>query len=161
MIVSIRRNVAWRAIPVAALLSAIIFLAIQLIVSALVLNISPRLFLQYAASLVLGEGVLLDLGADIVVVGLIVHFVLSLLFTLLIAVVVHRWGLLIGIAGGALLGLCLYAINLYTMTLLFPWFFAINSTVLLLSHVGFGAVAGGIYEMLDTYDEPVVKEATS
>jgi hypothetical protein len=44
------------------------------------------------------------------------------------------------------------------MTLFFEWFFAINSVVLLLSHVLFGAVAGGVYELFDHYDLPLVEE---
>ncbi|MFN8449032.1 MAG: hypothetical protein U0521_10670 [Anaerolineae bacterium] len=46
-----------------------------------------------------------------IVVGVIVHYVLSFVFTLIITIVIHRWGLVVGIVGGALLGLALYGIN--------------------------------------------------
>ena len=61
----------------------------------------------------------------------------------------------VGIIGGALLGLCIYAINFYTMTYLFKWMFAMHSTVSVIAHLVFGAVAGGVYEMYDRYDLPV------
>jgi hypothetical protein len=42
--------------------------------------------------------------------------------------------------------------------LFFEWFFAIHSSVMLLSHVLFGAVAGGTYELFDHYDLPLTTE---
>jgi uncharacterized membrane protein YagU involved in acid resistance len=89
------------------------------------------------------------------IVGIIVHYVLSLLFALLIAIVIHRWGLWVGIIGGAIMGLAIYAIDFYTMTAFFPWFFAINNVILLVGHVVYGAVTGGIYETFDHYDLPL------
>ena len=41
------------------------------------------------------------------------------------------------------------------MTRIFDWFFTLNNPVLVLSHVVFGAVAGGVYEAFDHYDEPL------
>jgi hypothetical protein len=155
MLSSIRRNVAWRAIPVAGFFAGIVFLVVNMGLTALMFGISPRLFLQYAASLVLGQSALTDASIGVVVVGLVVHFALSLLFTFIISLVVHRWGLAVGIVGGAILGASFWGINFYTMTLFVPWFFAINSIPIILSHVLFGAVAGGVYEQLDTYDLPL------
>lgn len=155
MIQSIRRNVTWRAIPVAALAAGTVHLLINVIFTPLLLQVNPLLILRYMGSLVLGEGVLTTNSVVPIIVGVIVHYALSFVFTLVIAIVIHRWGLLVGIVGGAILGLAFYGINLYTMTLLFSWFFAINSAVLLVSHILFGAVAGGVYEMLDHYDMPL------
>jgi hypothetical protein len=100
----------------------------------------------------MGSTVIADGGAPAVMVGGLVHYALSILFALVIAIVIHRWGLLVGIIGGGVLGLAIYLINLYTMTLWFEWFFAIDSSVLLLSHILFGATAGGVYELFDHYD---------
>ncbi len=157
---SLRRNVAWRAIPIAGLLAGTVFLIVNMTLTFLMFGVSPRLFLQYAASLVLGQNALTDTNLGVVVVGLVVHFAISLLLTFVISLVVHRWGLTVGIIGGAILGVCFWAINFYTMTLFVPWFFAINSVPIILSHLFFGAVAGGIYEQLDTFDLPVKVGAT-
>ncbi len=70
-------------------------------------------------------------------------------YAVILAFIIHRWGLIVGIVGGALYGAALYFINLYTLTLLVPWLFAVNSMPLLISHVVFGAVAGGVYELFD------------
>ncbi len=156
MIQAIQKNVAWRAIPIAGVAAGIVFLLANLVLMPRYLDVEVSVIINYIASLVMGKDMLMDdTGPGIIAVALVVHFALSLVFTLVIAVVVHRWGLAVGLIGGAILGLSLYAINLYTMTLLFDWFFAINSTVLAVSHIVFGMVAGGIYEALDRYDRPL------
>ncbi len=152
LLIALRKNVSWRAIPIAGLAGGTAFLLFDAILTPLVLKINGVLILRYIASLVLGSKALMDGGVGVVIVGILVHFVLSLLFAAIISIVVHRWGLRVGIIGGAILGLSLYGINLYAFTLVFPWFFALNGPILLLSHVLFGAVAGGVYESLDTYD---------
>jgi hypothetical protein len=155
---SIQRNMTWRAIPVAAFVAGSIFLLPIVILAPLFMQISPVLFLRYMGSIVLGSNALLDTGVLPILVGLIVHYALALIYTFIIAVIVHRWGLAVGIIGGGLLGLCIYAINLFTMTLIFPWFFAVNGPILLISHVLFGMVAGGVYEALDDYDMPLTSD---
>jgi hypothetical protein len=82
-------------------------------------------------------------------VSLIVHLPLSIGFACLIAVVLHRWGLIVGILGGAGFGLALYFINFYTVSFFFPWFFPMRSWIMAASHIIFGALAGGIYEALE------------
>ena len=158
---SILRHVTWRAVLISGLIAGTLFLITDLIFAPIVTKVDAALTLRYCAGLVLGSKVLTQTGTNILVTGIIVHYVLSLVFALVIAIVVHRWGMVVGIVGGAILGVAIYGINLYTVTLLFPWFFAINSTVILLCHAIFGAVAGGVYEMFDHYDLPVTTNKTT
>jgi hypothetical protein len=158
-----RENITWSAVWIAGFVGGTVFLVTSILFTPLLLGVESGLVLRYFASLVMGEAVV---NGDVtttssLIVGVIVHYALSMLFALVIAIVVHRWGLLVGIIGGALLGLAIYGINLYTMTLLFPWFFAINNSVLLVSHVLFGALVGGVYEMFDHYDQPFKNEVTA
>jgi len=157
---SILRHVTWRAVLISGLVAGTLFLITDLIFAPLVTNVSGALTLRYFAALVLGSKVLTQTGTGILVTGIVVHYVLSLVFALVIALVVHRWGMVVGIVGGAIMGVAIYGINLYTVTVLFPWFFAINSPVILLCHAIFGAVAGGVYEMFDHYDLPVTTTTT-
>lgn len=152
---SLQKNMVWRAVPIAGLAAGTVFLLTTWLLTPMLLDVEPTLILRYFASILLGEDILLEDTNSNLLVGVLLHYVLSILFTLLIAVVVHRWGLLVGIVGGAILGLCLYLVNFYTVTILFEWVFAVHSNVMLLSHVLFGAVAGGVYELLDTYDRPL------
>ena len=152
MIDAIRRNVTWRAIPLAGIAGGTVHLITNLVLTPLFYDVSGWLVLRYAAGLVIGEDAVTSTGTDVLVLGAIVHYAISIALALIIAIVIHRWGLLVGVIGGALLGLALYGINLYTMTAFYEWFFAIHSNVLLLSHVLFGATVGAVYESFDHYD---------
>lgn len=161
MIGALFKHVTWRAVLIAGVVAGTVFLITNLVLLPIALDIKPGLILRYFAGLVMGSDVLTDDGTDILVVGLLVHYALAILFAFPITIVVHRWGLSVGILGGAVLGLALYSINFYTLTNWVEWFFALKSTVLLFSHVLFGAVAGGVYELFDHYDQPILKEGAA
>jgi len=152
MLRSIQEHLAWRAVPIAGLAGGTIHLLIFVGLAPLLLGVSGEILLGYFASFVLGADALVEQNTAVLLTGVLVHYVLSIIFALVIAVVVHRWGLLVGILGGTIVGVSLYGINLYTMTLWFPWFYAVNSALLLSAHIAYGAVTGGVYEMLDQYD---------
>jgi hypothetical protein len=108
----------------------------------------PRLL----ATIVLGRGALdADLTPNVtaLTVGVAVHLVLGLVFAFVISFTLHRWGFWVGLIGGALFGLALYAINTYTMSRFFPEFFYYRSWFMVGLHVVFGALCGGIYESLE------------
>jgi len=148
----ISRAIDPQAILMATFAGAAIFLLTNIVLTPIVYDIEPQIILRYFGALALGPDVLLNDDISILIVGVLVHVVLSFTAAILIAFVVHRGGLLLGILGGALLGLAIYGINLYTLTTFVEWFFAINNNVLLLSHVLFGAVVGGVYEIFDHFD---------
>lgn len=158
---AIQRNVAWKAIPVAAIVAGTVFLAMMMILNPIMYGIDSMFILRYFGSIGMGSDVLVESTTTAMVVGVLVHYLLSLVFTLVISIVVHRWGMIVGIVGGGLLGLAIYAINFYTMTFFFEWMFAIQSVLLVITHIVFGAVAGGVYEALDTYDEPIGGEVVA
>ncbi len=155
MLYELRNHVSWRAVLVAAFVGASVFLLTNMLLTPLVLDINPGLVLRYIGALVLGTDVLTEPTPLSLLMGVLVHYVLSGLFAALIIIVLHRWGFWVGVIGGAVFGLALYGINMYTMTVFFEWFFAINSSILFWSHVLFGATVGGVYELLDTYDLPL------
>lgn len=155
-----RQVVDWSAAVWAGLISGIIFLVINMILTAIYLG-SPWIIVRLIASIVMGKTVLpppATFDAPIFIVSLVVHIPLSIAFSCLLAIIFHRWGLLVGILGGALFGIALYLINFYTFTLIFPWFFPMRSWIMLLSHIIFGALAGGIYEGLEVEEFVPVEE---
>lgn len=142
--------VDWRAAVIASLVAGLVFLLIQMIGQAMIVGGSVWLFPRYVAAMVMGESVLLgDLSLAVILVGLLVHFVLALIFGLILAAIIHEWELLVGIIVGALFGLALYAINYYTMNRFFPWFYPIRNWLDITAHVLFGLTAGAIYELLE------------
>lgn len=147
-----RQLVDWRAAVIGALAGAIAFLLVIAIVLPLTTGGTLWAFFRYLASILLGDSILPPpAGFDItaVLTGLLVHLVLSLLYGAILALIIHRWGLVVGLIGGALFGLAIYAINIFTFTLLFDWFYVLRSWPILLAHVLFGAVTGFVYELLE------------
>ena len=113
---------------------------------------SPWVITRLVASLILGPGALpppATFTVGTALVALVVHFALSIAYAMLIAYILHRWGMVVGIIGGAILGLAIFAINFYTVSYLVPWFYPMRSWMLVASHALFGAMAGGLYEAME------------
>lgn len=144
--------VDWRSAVIAGLVAGLVFLLAEMIGRAAVTGGSPWIVVRYIAAIVMGENVLPPpptFDAVIFVVALLVNFVLAVIFSMILAAIIHEWELVVGIVIGALFGLAIYAINYYTFTRFFPWFFPVRNWTDILSHVLFGAVAGGVYEALE------------
>jgi hypothetical protein len=147
-----RLLVDWRAVWIAWLLAGTVYLILDLFVVPAVMGGSFWISVRLVASILLGPDVLappdtfhgLALFAAIITI-----YGISLLATVLIALIVHRGGLILGIVGGAVVGLSVHAINYYSLTAFFPQFFALNAPAVALAHTVFGAVAGGLYEWLE------------
>ena len=161
---AMRQIMDWRAAVIAGLLAGVLALALRVLLWLLVTGGSFWAPFYQSAAIFLGPESLAPVDAPqmgIVAVGVLVHMALSLVYALLLAFIIHRWGLIVGILGGALFGLAIYVINYYTFTYLFPWFFPLRSWLVLATHVFFGATAGGIYEALERHlyvlDEPPSK----
>lgn len=150
--IRVRQLVDWRAAFWAGLLAGTVFLLVNLFVVPALMEGRFWISVRLVASILLGKGVLAppaaaDAGA--LIACIVVHYVLALAMAALIAYVVHRGGLIGGILGGAALGLAFYFIDYYTLTWFFPQFFAMKHWSVIVSHVLFGAIAGGVYELLE------------
>ena len=144
--------VDWSAAVWAGIVGGAAFLLMNLFVTPAIVGGNAWVQVRLLASVVLGPKILappatFDAGA--LTAALAVNFVLAILFALFVAWVLHRWGLIVGIVGGAVLGLALYLVDFYSLTYFLPQFFAMNGRAYLLSHVVFGAVVGGVYEALE------------
>jgi len=149
--IKMRQVVDWRAAIWAGIISGVIFLVVNMLLMKIYVG-SPWVTVRLVASVALGARALpppATFDTTIFIVAILVHLPLSIAFASIIATILHRWGLLVGIIGGAIFGLALYAINFYTFTFFFPTFFPMRSWIMAVSHVIFGACAGGIYESLE------------
>ena len=140
-----------RAATIAGLLAAIISLAVGMGVLQFLHDNAmglPRLL----ATVALGRDALdreLVNNSEALAVGVAVHLLLGLVFAFIISFTLHRWGFWVGVIGGALFGLALYAIDTYTMSRFFAEFYYYRSWFMVGMHVLFGALCGGIYESLE------------
>lgn len=142
-----RRAAAW-----AGLLGGAVFFVLYAFWMPTVIGGNAWVMIRQLASVVLGDSVLAPpatFDGAALGVGLVVHLAISLGASYVLAAIIHRWGFLVGVVGGAFFGLAAYAIAVYGATVLFPWFFAMKSMPFLIAHVAFGAVAGGVYELIE------------
>lgn len=150
--VKMQQIMDWSAALWAGVIASIVFFLLNILVVPTLLETNMWVIIRLFASIFMGESILappstFDLSA--VLISLFSTLILSIGFTFLIAFVFHRWGLLVGILGGAVFGLGIYLVNFYSMSYFFPWFFALSSWPFVMSHIVFGAVAGGVYELLE------------
>ncbi len=149
----------WKAALWAGLIASFIFLLLNIFLVPFLLGGNMWVIIRFFASIFLGESILAPPATyDFIalIVSVITNLILSELFTFLIAFVLHKYGLATGIIGGAVFGLAIYLVNFYSLSYFFPWFFILGSWPFVLSHILFGAVAGGVYELLEVEEfEPV------
>ncbi len=140
-----------RAALVAAVVAGLAFFVLLCAMTAWTVG-SPWVFPRLVAAIAMGPRVLpppATFDAVVLFVALLVHLPLSIVFGGLIAFVVHRGGFWTGLLGGAVLGLALYAINFGVLSVVAPWITILTGWIGALSHIAFGAIAGGIYEALE------------
>lgn len=145
-----RQVMDWEAAVKAGLIAGLVALFIVVIPAAA--DGYPWIIFHWIAALVLGPDVLAEshnLSPLLIGLGLLIHFILSVIYTLILAFIIHRWGFWVGVLSGALFGLALFMINYYTFTLFFPWFLVMRSWIVLVAHLIFGVVAGGTYEAME------------
>ena len=145
-------SIDWSAAFWAGLAAGTLFLLHLIVVMPRVVGGNAWVFLRYLASTTLGEGVLAPpatFDGGVLAAALLSHYAISIGFAFLIAIVLHRFGIIVGLLGGALFGLGLYAIDVYALTMFRPWLFALAGMPFAIAHVLFGAAAGSIYELLE------------
>jgi len=144
--------VDWRAVWRAWLIAGTVYLVLDLWVVPAFVGGSFWISVRLVASILLGPEVLappVTFHGPALFAAIITIYGISLLATILIALIVHRGGLILGIVGGAIVGLSVHAINYYSLTAFFPQFFALNAPAVAVAHTVFGALAGGLYEWLE------------
>lgn len=133
---------------VAGLVAGLVFAIMEMALVATALGGSAWAPPRMMAAIVMGTDVLpppASFDAVIVTIGMIVHFVLSAILGIVIALIVGRMSLGAGVAVGVLLGLVIYLVNFYGFTAAFPWFANARNWVTIVSHLVFGGVTAGYY----------------
>ncbi|KWR77507.1 hypothetical protein [Cupriavidus sp. IDO] len=149
-----RRMPDWRAAAIAGFSAGVVFLVIEM-VALWMMGENPLGPPRMIAAIVMGPDVLSQAGtgAGVMLAALIIHFVLSIVFGLILAVIMAPFSFdsSVGMASlaGAVFGVAVYLINFYGMTRVFPWFAEARGGVSFLAHVVFGLVAADAYLKLE------------
>lgn len=140
----------------AGLIAGMVFLVMEMVLITIAGGGSAWAPPRMMAAIAMGSDVLpgpdnpptFDLG--IVLVGMAVHFVLSVALAIVLGAGLGMIGAGTGtaVALGAAFGLLVYFVNFYGFTALFPWFENARNWITIASHLVFGAAAGGSYVAL-------------
>jgi hypothetical protein len=146
-----RQLVDWNAAFWAGLISGVVTFLLCLLFAGILVK-SPWFYTRLVSSLIFGSRVLItpttfDLGTFLI--GLVVHLILALFIAMLIAIIVHKYGILVSLVGGAVIGLAVYTIGFYSFSHLFPWLIPFRSWMFLAEFIFYGALAGGMYELME------------
>jgi uncharacterized membrane protein YagU involved in acid resistance len=137
-----------RAAALAGLIAGLVFLVLEMVMVPLFLGDSAWAPPRMIAAIVMGEAVLpppATFDAGIVMAALALHFPLSIIYAVVLAMIVHRFALGTALAVGILFGIALYVVNFYGFTAVFPWFAMARNWVSIFAHAVFGAVAAWTY----------------
>ncbi len=153
--------VDWSAALWAGLLASAAFYLLNITWVATATVGSSWSVVRMFGSIALGQGVLAPPAtshAAALAVGLVCNAAISVGFTMLVALVLHRWGIFVGLIGGAVFGAVLYGLNVFGLTKFWPWLFALHGPAFFVSHLIFGAIAGFLYEVFEV-EEYEMQEA--
>ncbi len=151
--------VDWSAVAWAGTIAGILSLPFLLLLLPSLLDLSVNSIIQYWASMILGQDVITvpaTFSIWLLLVAILSHVLLTLILASIIATIFHRFGTLVGVMGGALIGLAYYFINIYSMTYFFNWMFLFEGPVFLLFNMLVGGMTGFFYESLEMeqWDDP-------
>ncbi|MFC5520364.1 hypothetical protein [Polaromonas jejuensis] len=145
----------WSAAAVAGLAAGAILMVLELFWSTLASSGSPWAASHMIAAIVMGPGVLQssDFSLQIVAVALVAHYVLGIVFGLVLAAIIAPFrgdsGVAVVALAGAVFGAVLYLLNFYGMVHFFPWFAEWRGAATLVIHLIFGVAAALLYWKLE------------
>lgn len=143
------------AAAVAGFAAAAALMVLELLWAAATSLADPWMVSRSIAAMVLGPGVLraTEFSAVVVAIALAIHYVLGIVFGLVVGALLSRhvgdWGLREAVAAGAFLGVGLYVLSFHVMTFVFPWFIELRGGAAFTAHVLFGMAAAGLYHRFE------------
>ena len=151
-----RRHPDWAAAAIAGLAAGAVLMVLELFWALLLAGTSPWSTARLIAAIVLGRDALGPGTAfSLMIVGtaLAVHYVLGLLYGVVLGSVMAPFHLdssaAMALLAGLLFGLLLYAVNFYGMVRFFPWFAELRGPVAAGGHLLFGLCTALLYWKLE------------
>jgi hypothetical protein len=141
----------WPAAAVAGFVAGAVLMVLELLWTSLILGISPWGTSHKIAAILMGPDALQSTGFSIgiVALALAVHYVLGIVFGVLLCAIIApmRMDSSVGLAllVGAVFGMALYVFDFYGMTLFLPWFVDMRGLATLVAHLVFGMTAAAMY----------------
>ncbi|MGI8495642.1 MAG: hypothetical protein ACR2L1_10090 [Pyrinomonadaceae bacterium] len=155
-VVTTNTGINWSKAILAGLIAGAIFMVLEMMLVPLIGGGSPWGPPRMIAAIGMGKDVLpppADFALVPLMVAMIIHFILSMIFGVILAFAISRFSVGIAVLIGAIFGLALYFVNFYGFTAIFPWFAMARNGITIFTHIVFGAVAAYIYKLfVRTYE---------
>src|SRR5437879_10831044 len=125
---SVRFPVNFNAAVYAGIVAGILATVVQIALWSVFADALPAILFRdarFAAAIVMGRKVLpppASFDWTVMLVATMVHFALSVAYGLALSALIRRLRTLPSMLAGAAFGLCLYGVNMYGLTAVFPWF---------------------------------------
>lgn len=151
---TMRISINWNAAIYAGIAAGIVVTMVQIILWWAFWHALPGMLFRdarLAAAIVLGNRVLppqAQFDWQVMLVASVIHFALSIIYSVILAAFIASYDLLFATFAGALYGLVLFVVNMYGFTMIFPWFAEARDWITFVAHPLFGAVAAGLYKIL-------------
>ncbi|MGH8783850.1 MAG: hypothetical protein ACREYA_01965 [Cupriavidus necator] len=151
----VQRLQDWRAAVISGLVAGVVFIVFELLAARFLLYQGPWGTVKMVAAIMLGQQAL---SADaftwsIVLAAGTVHFALSIVLALILALVMapFRFDSSLGMAAlvGGVFGATVYVVNFYLFTSYFNWFDAARGWESFFAHIVFGVVAADAYTHIE------------
>lgn len=145
------RKPDWMAAAIAGFVAGAVLMVLELLWTANVIGMTPWSVSHMVAAIVLGPDTMAtaDFSVRIVAVALVTHYLLGIVFGMILGAVSAPFHLDssggMALFTGAVFGLLLYLVNFYGMTRMFPWFAELRGWPTALAHLAFGMVAATLY----------------
>ncbi|PUA18503.1 hypothetical protein [Glaciimonas sp. PCH181] len=149
------RRPDWAAAAVSGFVGGAVLMVLELLWSSLIVGASPWAMSHMISAIVMGRDVLqsTDFSVGVVATALITHYVLGIIFGLILCAIIAPFHLDSSIGmillTGMVFGVVLYVFNFYGMAKFFPWFAEMRGWSALLTHLIFGLVSAAMYWTLE------------
>lgn len=145
--------VHWGSAIWAGIIGGAVFMMAEMLMVWIFMGQSPWGPPRMIAAMLLGKDVLpppADFAMVPVMVAMMIHFMLSVVYGLVLGPIVRRMGMGAALMAGTVFGLvAVYAVNFYVIApMLFPWFVEARNWVSLVAHALFGMAVAGAYVLL-------------
>jgi hypothetical protein len=150
----------WKPAISSGIVAGVVATVAQVFMWLVFTNALPGIFYRDArltAAILMGQGVLpppATFDWKVMMVATIIHFAISIAYSLLLARLLSRIGTALSLVAGSIYGLMIYGVNMYGVTAVFPWFSEARDWITAVTHVVFGVSLAGTYKALTRIHSP-------
>lgn len=157
-------TINWKAAIWAGIIAGLIFMMLEMLMVPLFLDGSPWGPPRMIGAIILGKDALpppATFNLGILMIAIMLHLALSVIYAIIIAFIIKNMTFEKALAVGAAIGLIIYFVNFYGMTVLFPWFANARNWISAFTHVAFGIGAAWAYVGIQQHYESKGRTSTT